>query len=115
MLDENKNPGAWSLVCSVLLCHGISGALCCRNCSFFLSADFTVHHENCRCKMSSSTAHAEGSSPRGRESLRTIDNTMRELSTAAPVVVVLDSVPLEEKPKVFEDPKKDLWLSTVDG
>lgn len=40
---------------------------------------------------------------------------MRQPSTAVPGVVVLDSEYLEEKRKVFIDPKKDLWLSTVDG
>lgn len=40
---------------------------------------------------------------------------MRAPSTTTPDVVVLDVVEVEEKPKVIMNPKKDLWLSTVDG
>lgn len=40
---------------------------------------------------------------------------MREPSTTVPGVVVLDEVPVESKPKVVMDPKRDLWISTVDG
>jgi len=40
---------------------------------------------------------------------------MREPSISVPDVVVLDSLHPDEKPKIFMDPKKDLWLSTVDG
>jgi len=46
---------------------------------------------------------------------RSLDDVMREPSTVVPDVVVLDVVEMEEKPKVFIDPKKDLWVSTVDG
>jgi len=46
---------------------------------------------------------------------RTLDATMRAPSTNAPDVVVLDFVHAEERPKAVMNPKKDLWLSTVDG
>lgn len=67
--------------------------------------------------MSGSTmpVRAEGSRSPRRAPSRTLDETMRQPSTAVPDVVVLDSEYLEEKRKVFIDPKKDLWLSTVDG
>jgi hypothetical protein len=52
---------------------------------------------------------------RRRISERTLDATMRAPSTATPDVVVLDAVTEEKKRKVAIDPKKDLWLSTVDG
>lgn len=66
-------------------------------------------------KMSSSMAQAESSSPKASPSSRTLDDTMREPSVSVPDVVVLDSLHPDEKPKDFMDPKKDLWLSTVDG
>jgi hypothetical protein len=40
---------------------------------------------------------------------------MRAPSTTTPDVVVIDVVDVEEKPRVVMNPKKDLWLSTVDG
>lgn len=45
----------------------------------------------------------------------TLDAAMREPSTTTPDVVVLDFIVEEVKPKDVADPKKDLWLSTVDG
>jgi hypothetical protein len=50
-----------------------------------------------------------------RGQTRTLDATMRAPSTTTPDVVVLDVIDLEEKLKVTMNPKKDLWLSTVDG
>lgn len=44
-----------------------------------------------------------------------LDAVMRAPSTTAPDVVVLDFVKEEVKPRECVDPKKDLWLSTVDG
>lgn len=46
---------------------------------------------------------------------RSLDDVMRAPSTNIPDVVVLDVVDVQEKPKVFVDPQRDLWLSTVDG
>lgn len=40
---------------------------------------------------------------------------MRAPSTTVPDIVVLDRVDVEEKPQIMLDPKKDLYLSTVDG
>lgn len=45
----------------------------------------------------------------------TLGAAMREPSTTIPDVVVLDFVVEEVEPKDVADPKKDLWLSTVDG
>ncbi len=44
-----------------------------------------------------------------------LDAAMREPSERTPDVVVLSSLPEDVKPKEIADPKKDLWLSTVDG
>ncbi|KAG4438137.1 hypothetical protein IFR05_006384 [Cadophora sp. M221] len=44
-----------------------------------------------------------------------LDAVMRAPSTTTPDVVVLDFVREEVKPKDPIDPRKDLWLSTVDG
>ncbi|CZR50892.1 uncharacterized protein PAC_00766 [Phialocephala subalpina] len=44
-----------------------------------------------------------------------LDAAMRAPSTTAPDVVVLDHIEEGEKPRDLADPKKDLWLSTVDG
>lgn len=44
-----------------------------------------------------------------------LDAAMRAPSTTTPDVVVLDFVEEEVKPKDHSDPRKDLWLSTVDG
>lgn len=44
-----------------------------------------------------------------------LDAAMRAPSTTTPDVVVLDFVDEDVKPKEAADPKKDLWLSTVDG
>lgn len=51
--------------------------------------------------------------PAGGES--SLDAVMRAPSTTTPDVVVLDFVREEVKPKNLIDPRKDLWLSTVDG
>jgi len=40
---------------------------------------------------------------------------MRAPSTQGPDVVVLDFVSDEKVKREIADPKKDLWLSTVDG
>jgi hypothetical protein len=44
-----------------------------------------------------------------------LDAAMRAPSTTTPDVIVLDFVDEEFKVKDVADPKKDLWLSTVDG
>lgn len=44
-----------------------------------------------------------------------LDAVMRAPSTTTPDVVVLDFVREDIKPKDPIDPRKDLWLSTVDG
>lgn len=62
-------------------------------------------------KMTSRGTREVGASGSGR----TLDETMRAPSTNVPDVVVLDFVDVEEKPKFVMNPKKDLWLSTVDG
>jgi len=49
---------------------------------------------------------------RGETSL---DAAMRAPSTTTPDVVVLDFIEEEVKVKDVADPKKDLWMSTVDG
>lgn len=49
---------------------------------------------------------------RGETSL---DAAMRAPSMTVPDVVVLDFIEDEVKVKDISDPKKDLWLSTVDG
>lgn len=46
---------------------------------------------------------------------RSLDAEMRAPSTTTPDVVVLDYVDDDMKIKEVADPKKDLWLSTVDG
>jgi hypothetical protein len=51
----------------------------------------------------------------GSGSGRTLDAAMRAPSTTVPDIVVLDRVDVEEKPQIVLDPKKDLYLSTVDG
>lgn len=52
------------------------------------------------------------SAERGETSL---DAAMRAPSTTTPEVVVLDYVEEEAKEKEVADPKRDLYLSTVDG
>ena len=44
-----------------------------------------------------------------------MDAAMRAPSTTTPDVVVLDFVDEEVQVKEIADPKRDLWLSTVDG
>jgi hypothetical protein len=44
-----------------------------------------------------------------------LDAVMRAPSETTPDVVVISSVDEEVKYKPVPDPKKDLWLSTVDG
>ena len=44
-----------------------------------------------------------------------LHQAMVEPSTRSPDIVVLDSVDEDKKFKEVADPKKDLWLSTVDG
>jgi hypothetical protein len=44
-----------------------------------------------------------------------LDAAMRQPSETTPDVVVISSVDEEVKYKPVPDPKKDLWLSTVDG
>ena len=46
---------------------------------------------------------------------RSLDAEMRAPSTTIPDVVVLDFVEDDTKAKEIADPKKDLWLSSVDG
>jgi hypothetical protein len=46
---------------------------------------------------------------------RSLDAEMRAPSTTTPDVVVLDFVEDDTKVKEVADPKKDLWLSSVDG
>ena len=58
------------------------------------------------------TARVPASADRGETSL---DAAMRAPSTTTPDVVVLDFVDEDLKVKEIADPKKDLWLSTVDG
>ena len=53
-----------------------------------------------------------GPANRGETSL---DAAMRAPSTTTPDVVVLDFVEEDVKFKEVVDPKKDLWLSSVDG
>jgi hypothetical protein len=65
--------------------------------------------------MSNSASPAAQPSASGSSASRTLDDVMREPSTTVPDVVVLDVVHVEDKPKLFIDPKKDLWLSTVNG
>lgn len=52
---------------------------------------------------------------RQRDRSRNLTETMREPSTTVPPVVVLEETPADTKPKVVMDPKRDLWVSTVDG
>lgn len=100
-------------MCSLLL-YSMQGKPCfLQRYSFLPGTD--VLSQSLLAKMSSSAAQAEGSSPKASPSLRTLDDTMREPSISVPDVVVLDSLHPDEKPKIFMDPKKDLWLSTVDG
>lgn len=44
-----------------------------------------------------------------------LDAAMRAPSTTAPDVVVLSFVDEDKKVKEVADPKKDLWISSVDG
>lgn len=44
-----------------------------------------------------------------------LEAAMRAPSTISPDVVVLGYIEEERKAKDMADPKKDLWLSTVDG
>jgi len=44
-----------------------------------------------------------------------LDAAMRAPSTQSPDVVVLDFIDEEVRIPERADPKKDLWLSTVDG
>jgi hypothetical protein len=46
---------------------------------------------------------------------RSLDAEMRAPSTTTPDVVVLDFVDDDTRFKEVADPKKDLWLSSVDG
>lgn len=46
---------------------------------------------------------------------RSLDAEMRAPSTTTPDVVVLDFVEDDTKAQEVADPKKDLWLSSVDG
>lgn len=113
---QSGSIGAWSLVYSVLLF-----VFCARK-TFFpffqthpVVSGRIISSQSSFAKMSSSAPQAGGSTPKASPSSRTLDDTMREPSTSVPAVVVLDSLHPDEKPKVSMDPKKDLWLSTVDG
>jgi len=55
---------------------------------------------------------ARPAADRGETSL---DAAMRAPSTTTPEVVVLDYVEEEVKVKEIADPRRDLYLSTVDG
>jgi len=46
---------------------------------------------------------------------RTLHAAMVAPSTTSPDVVVIDSIDAEVKVQEIVDPKKDLWVSTVDG
>lgn len=46
---------------------------------------------------------------------RSLDAEMRAPSTTTPDVVVLDFIDHDAKFKELADPKKDLWLTSVDG
>ena len=46
---------------------------------------------------------------------RSLDAEMRAPSTTTPDVVVLDFVQDDAKSKEVADPKKDLYLSSIDG
>lgn len=58
------------------------------------------------------TGSGAGQAERGETSL---DAAMRAPSTTTPEIVVLDFVEEEVKVREVVDPKKDLYLSTVDG
>ncbi len=62
--------------------------------------------------MARTRGSAQSAAERGETSL---DAAMRAPSTTTPEVVVLDFVEEEVKVKEVADPRKDLFLSTVDG
>lgn len=58
---------------------------------------------------------AQSGTPRTNRGETSLDAAMRAPSTTTPDVVVLSFVDEDIKVKEVADPKKDLWVSSVDG
>jgi FlaG/FlaF family flagellin (archaellin) len=58
---------------------------------------------------------SSGTTPPPGGSERTLGEAMRAPGATSPDVVVIDVVDVEEKKPLYMDPKKDLWITTVDG
>lgn len=56
-----------------------------------------------------------GGRPGGARGGDTLHNVMREPGRAPDVIVLEREINIRGVPKVVDDPKQDLWLTTVDG